>query len=488
MRRPKQPLFRRHPRQRGGSGTVWTTKLYQRERGSVLIIVLLICLGLVVLVLYFAESINSELQASANRVGDIEAKEAVESGIRYAAYILNNYAIDGIVPDNGVEPDPVTDYYSGTLEAGNQIGDQAGDPQFWFIGRDVNNPPGNDPVFCLVDESSKLNLNTVTATMLDQLPMVNMTDDFSQAIVAWRTRERGSNSSAESSLYSGMDPPRLNKGAPYESTFELRLVYGATLDLLFGEDTNLNGALDPNENDGDLSPPHDNQDGLLQPGMFEYVTAFSNQPTTTHSKGTRAGAARVNISNLAPTNPNYRMLQALLVRKGVGNGRASAILRNVSGRTYTSVADFMQASRMTAQEFALVHTSIMGTSSAGLVNVNTASEAVLACIPGIGPNNAPAVVNYRISNPTALTSFAWLPSVIGAAAIRRAGPYITDQSYQFSADIAAVGRFGRGYHRERVIFDTSLGTPRIIYRQDLTAYGWALGTAVRHAIETAHPY
>ncbi|MGD1029954.1 MAG: hypothetical protein ABSA05_02335 [Opitutaceae bacterium] len=467
MTRPPSPIFERSPRQ----------------RGSVLVIVLMICLGLVVLVLYFAESINSELQASANRVGEIEARQAVEAGIRYAAYVLNNYAIDGVVPDNGVPPEQTTYYYSGTLEAGNQVGDEAGDPQFWFIGRDVNNPPTTDPIFCLVDECSKLNLNTVTANMLDQLPMVNMTDEFSQAIVAWRTRQSQANSSAESNLYSSLDPPRLNKGAPYESTFELRLVYGATLDLLFGEDTNLNGVLDPNENDGDASPPHDNQDGMLQPGLFEYVTAFSNQPTTTHT-----GGARVNISNLTFTNANYNRLGAVLRSKGIGNGRVTAILRNVAGRTFTSVAEFMQASRMTADEFALVHTSLVGTTSAGLVNVNTASETVLACIPGIGVNNAQSVVNYRVSNPTALTSFAWLPSVLSTAAIRRAGPYLTDQSYQFSADIAAVGRFGRGYHRERVVFDTSMGTPRIIYRQDLTAYGWALGTKIRNALQTAHPY
>src|SRR5208283_3791931 len=121
----------------------------------------------------------------------------------------------------------------------------------------------------------------------------------------------------------------------------------------------------------------------------------------------------------------------------------------------------------------------VGATSAGLVDVNTASETVLACIPGIGVNNAQSVVNYRVSNPTALTSFAWLPSVLSTAGIRRAGPYLTDQSYQFSADIAAVGRFGRGYHRERVVFDTSMGTPRIIFRQDLTSLGWALGTQVR---------
>jgi hypothetical protein len=48
-----------------------------------------------------------------------------------------------------------------------------------------------------------------------------------------------------------------------------------------------------------------------------------------------------------------------------------------------------------------------------------------------------------------------------------------------------VGRFGRGYHREKVVFDTSMGTPRIIYRQDLSAYGWALGRKIRKDLKTA---
>jgi type II secretory pathway component PulK len=79
------------------------------EEGSVLIIVLWICLGLVTLTLYFAHAVNSELQAAANRVGEIEAREAVAGATRYAAYILNNYGIDGVVPNSGIAPEPTQD-------------------------------------------------------------------------------------------------------------------------------------------------------------------------------------------------------------------------------------------------------------------------------------------------------------------------------------------------------------------------------------------
>jgi len=441
----------------------------------VLFIVLWICLGLVTLAIYSAYTVNSELQAAANRVGEIEARQAVAGAIRYAAYVLNNYAIDGVIPNSGIPPDPTQDYDSAAL----QVGSGKNDPQFWFIGRDPNNIPTTDPVFGLVDEASKLNLNTVTTAMLNLLPTQNMTPDFASAITAWKSKASSANN-AISSLYSTLDPARTNKGAVYETTDELRLVYGATLDLILGEDTNRNGAMDANENDGDQSPPHDNQDGVLQPGMLEYVTAFTNQPTTTIT-----GTARVDIRTTGTRGNLSRIMQ----QKGFTAGRARQIITNLGPTTFTNVADFMVASRMTAAEYALIHTSITapGTSSVlGLVNVNTASETVLACIPGIGPTNAPALVAYRVANPAALTSFAWLSQVLTKTNIHGAGPYITDQSYQFSADIAAVGRNGRGYHREKVVFDTSQGIPRIIYREDLTASGWALGPTVRQTLKTAH--
>ena len=60
--------------------------------------------------------------------------------------------------------------------------------------------------------------------------------------------------------------------------------------LLYGEDANLNGMLDPNENDGMKLPPYDNQDGILDPGLFEYVTVLSHETTHgTNGIGARRG-------------------------------------------------------------------------------------------------------------------------------------------------------------------------------------------------------
>ena len=93
------------------------------------------------------------------------------------------------------------------------------------------------------------------------------------------------------------------------------------------------------------------------------------------------------------------------------------------------------------------------------------------------------LVNYRQSNPDRLTSIAWvrdaLSSSTSALTTLAEGDHITAQSYQFSADVAALGPYGRGYRRVKFVFDTSGGTPKIVYRQDLSQLGWALGRYVR---------
>jgi DNA uptake protein ComE-like DNA-binding protein len=428
------------------------------ERGSVLIIVMWVCLGLVALTVYFASSMSTELRAADNRMAEITARQAAIGGTRYAAFVLSQFATNGAVPR-------IEEYKAAELPVGEAA--------FWFIGRDLNQRATTDVVFGLVDEASKINLNTAPRTILEALP--GMTPELAEAIVSWRTRNQAGGGD---STYGRLDPPRTIKGGQFESVDELRLVYGATLDILFGEDTNRNGALDDNENDGEQSAPRDNSDGLIQAGILEFVTVYSRQPNTRPS-----GGRRINIR----TQQNRARLTPILQER-FGGPRATDIMQRLGPRELRSVAEFFVESRLTAEEFAQIRREISASDNGtvpGLINVNTASETVLSCIPGIGPENASAVVAYRLAHPDLLTSFAWLADVIGRTAMVRAGQYITDESYQFTADVAAVGNNGRGYCRQKTIFDMTRSTPRIIYHQDLTSYGWALGAQVRQTLKEA---
>ncbi len=129
------------------------------------------------------------------------------------------------------------------------------------------------------------------------------------------------------------------------------------------------------------------------------------------------------------------------------------------------------------------------------VNVNTANADVLTAL-FMGLNNnmdqstaetaAQTLVTYRQQNPDNLNSVAWVIDALGnnnpVVTALAAGDYMTTHSYQFTADIAAVGAYGRGYRRVKFVFDISDGTPKILYRQDLSRLGWALGDKVRETL------
>jgi len=305
-----------------------------------------------------------------------------------------------------------------------------------------------------------------------------MTAELAAAIKDWvDTDDNVTPSGAEADTYSRLRPPYKCKNAPFETVDELRLVVGAELEILYGEDSNLNGILDLNENDGNVSPPFDNRDGHLDPGIFEYVTVYSREPNVQSD-----GSKRINVSD---SQALARVLQQQL-----GTQRANQILgRGRGGTTYNSVLEFYIASGMSADEFEKIEDALTASNAPyvdGLVNVNTASEQVLACIPGIGTEKASALVAARRSNPDNLASIAWVKDVLEPANAAQAGQYLTGRSYQFSADIAAVGHHGRGYRRTRFIFDMSEGTPRIRYRQDLSHLGWALGRQTRQRLLLAN--
>jgi len=148
---------------------------------------------------------------------------------------------------------------------------------------------------------------------------------------------------------------------------------------------------------------------------------------------------------------------------------------------YHSPLDFFTRSGMSLSEIAQVETNLRGTNVSGLVNVNTASTDVLSCIPGLDTGQAATLTAYRLSNTNILNgSIGWVTQVLPLQNAVLAGPWLTGKTYQYTADIAAVGHNGRGYRRTRFVFDTSQGAPFVLYRQDLTHLGWALGKEARN--------
>src|SRR5205823_5907413 len=113
--------------------------------GSVLIVVLVISLGLVSIALLFGQSMLMAYRGSDNDLAGRQADQAIEGGARYAEYLMSTVETPGQLPD------PMT-HEAEALPLGEAL--------FWFIGRPSETDSGTTPVFGLVDEASKLNLNT----------------------------------------------------------------------------------------------------------------------------------------------------------------------------------------------------------------------------------------------------------------------------------------------------------------------------------------
>jgi len=422
--------------------------IHQRPAGSVLIVVMIVCIALVSLTLVLGHTMMMANRGSDNELAGRQADMATEGAAQYAEAIMTNVEQPGEMPD----PD---NYQCQAVPLG--------EASFWFIGEPEVTGTATSPAFGLVDEASKLNLNTATLTMLENLP--GMTTDLAQAIVSWR-KSSSSSPSPGTATSSGV-----SKEAPFETVEELAQVNGGTdLGTMYGNDSNLNHVLDPSESGTGGT--------TLVPGLLEYVTVFSRQPNTLSG-----GTKRINVTTGASAALTKLLTTAL------GSGRATQVSTTLRrAGTINSVLQFYIKSGLTPTEFAEVSGSLCMSNAAysnGLINVNTASLPVLECVPGITASTAAQIISTRQSQTTPVPNLSWVATILGPSASAQAGPYLTAETWQVSADVAAVGRYGRGYRRTLFVIDNSTGTPQIVYRRNLASMGWALGADARQMLASA---
>jgi type II secretory pathway component PulK len=446
------------------------------EEGSALIIVLWVAFGLVALTLYFGQSMTFELRAAENRVAALNADQAILGAARYVTNVLSRVQTPGEIPLTNT-------YYQADLAIG--------DARVWFIGRNDFQNYGVNSAWGLVDEGSKMNLNSVTYDMLMALP--KMTPQLAGAIIDWRDSDDdvAQDGGAETDTYARLTPPYRAKNTNYESAAELRLVQGMDLDMLFGEDGNLNGILDKNENDSEVAMPFDNRDGRLDPGLMEYFTVYTRVPTlgTNITDLAQVGTLlQTFFGNDVALQVANNLRPTIAGAGGGGGGQQQGGQQQGGAPTYglSNILHFYFMSGLTRDQMAQIEGYLVCTNATNaLININTASEQVLACVTNIGYDLAPTMIAYRQSNPSQLNTVAWIKDALNwtwendRAKIIQTGNYICGRAFQFSADIAAVGPHGRGYKRVKYVFDVADGWAQMRYRQDLTYLGWALGRQVR---------
>ena len=120
---------------------------------------------------------------------------------------------------------------------------------------------------------------------------------------------------------------------------------------------------------------------------------------------------------------------------------------------------------------------------------------MLACLPGLQNNDSlvTTILTQRqaqaasSSDPSNIAGLVNTPDILNAFATGDLGSYVTGTSTVFSGDIVAVAPYGRAFRRVKVIIDGGQTPARIIYRRDVTQYGWPLPDDIRQQLKSGQP-
>ena len=234
---------------------------HRARRGSVVVVV--VWAVAIAAVLVAATQIVTFRQAVVGReaLARVQARWAARAGVEQMIAIME-FHLENADPDDPMAP--VRDMEEHAL---GSTGTGTWDIRHFLDGIEWAGP---------LDEGAKININTATRAQLTNLP--NITPDVVDAIVDWRDADNNVGQlGAERDYYSGRSMGYAPRNGNFRSIAELELVAGAWPKYVRGEDWNLNGRLDPNEDDGAKSFPEDKPDGKLDAGWAGYLTAVSKQ-------------------------------------------------------------------------------------------------------------------------------------------------------------------------------------------------------------------
>jgi competence ComEA-like helix-hairpin-helix protein len=356
---------------------------------------------------------------------------------------------------------------------------------------------GGRLIYGISDEESRLNVNQASGEEL--LKLYGMTPEVSAAIGDWRDQDNNvSQGGAESEYYAAMRPPYIARNDRIQTARELLMVKGITSGLLLGEDANANGLLDPEENDGDLSYPPDNRDGILDAG-WSSVLCFESKVQNKSA----AGQDRIDVqkadeaaltgvpgitSEIAKAIVAYRdqnkietldkLLDVQAMRQPEGQSARPTPQGGPNGQPGENPQQNQQRAqpvgpKLISEDLLMQVADDLTTTSdgpqGGAINVNTASYNVLLCLQGMTEELARAIISYR-SSAGFLPNVAHLLKVPGMTReiFQRIAPKVTARSETFR--IISEGKVASTGARKRLEVIVQLGRSSIdtiSYRENL---------------------
>jgi type II secretory pathway component PulK len=363
--------------------------------------------------------------------------------------------------------------------------------------------------FGVSDLAGRISVNDADERLLSALP--DLTPALIGALLDYRDADSEQRpNGAEREWYEQLPSPATLRNGPLASVEELLAVRGFTAAIVYGEDANLNGLLDANEDDGDDNFPTDDGDGRLRPGLRRLLATQSVEPDTDS-----AGEPRLDLNGDLQAIANLDLPQSALdvIRRYRQDGHRftdpSQLLnmRYVAGSQQPlpepgddaapdaeeppagddDADDEPRApgpreptmeSGIGVEQIALVLDRLTVATEGGVrrgrINVMTAEPAVLACVPGIDEDAARQIVEARAGlDENQRTTCAWLLTlnILDDTRFKRAAPHLTTRSGLFHVQCVGFGLPSGRFRVIEAVLDLSGGQPRVVYLRDLTRLG-----------------
>ena len=436
---------------------------------------------------------RAEVCASSTGQKSQQAYAAAMSGVRSAISVVHKSG------------GSVETWYDNPELFRNQIVSVDGNETWYFT---VYAPNPNDKTavrYGVIDESGKININVANEQTLLSLP--GMDQELTDCLLDWRDRDDETRSNgAEQEYYSSLKPISYRiKNSMLMTLEELMLVKGFNASVIYGEDANLNGVLDANEDDGEESFPIDDGNGELNRGLVGMGTPVSYELDIDNE-----GDARININGIQADLKLLREvdLPAETIR--------FIELYRIEGNIFTHPSDLLEMQYTLKRDHAEYPQAKKGQTISskvgavqlptvldkltirptggdrkfaifGLVNVNTAGAKVLAALSNIDEDLAQQIVSKRGSlDDTALATPAWLytEGLVDARGFKVLVRRVTSRGFQFRIRCVGFGRPSGQFRVLEVVVDLARGSQRIFYVRDITQLGLPIAMDVSSETQT----
>ncbi|MCX6369324.1 MAG: type II secretion system protein GspK [Armatimonadetes bacterium] len=330
------------------------------QRGGVMVLALVVLAGLLAMLAVFAANQRAYLTATQYTLRDRRAEAAARSALAMSLSALQ------AVNTNLVKLD---DDWATLGTNGTEVTELTGGATYRVQ---------------ILDAGSRLNINTLTEAQLQNLPL---TSEQTASLLDWReTGATPRTEGAKDSYYEALTTPYNARLGTLKSLTELALIKGWTARTLYS----------PNAEDITTNTPLEDANGkpLALAGV---LTVSSGAPNTLAAGGARTNLNQQNLSpltliqlglpaNLATQGP-FTSFANLLGRAGVATQAAQQVLDSATFTTETRLI--------------------------GKVNINTASESVLAQLPGVTSDIASAIITRQSTGFATLGELSSIPGLTG---------------------------------------------------------------------------